>query len=293
MKKTEEKEKPRLVSYATVVKQLCKIALAEDLGQDGDVTTDSIVPAHTQATAYVTTREECVFCGKDFIQQIFKSLDKHVEITFHVKDGTFCLAGTRIATVSGAARAILTGERTMLNFIQRLSGIATITHKYLRVLGKTKTKLLDTRKTTPGLRVVEKYAVNCAGGTNHRFGLFDMAMVKDNHRFVAENTRKISIKKAVELIRKKHPGIKVEVEADTMEDVQHALDAKADIIMLDNMTDFEMTEAIKLIDGKAKTEASGGITLERLPKLSKLGLDFISVGALTHSAPCIDIGLDM
>ena len=124
MKKTEEKEKPRLVSYATVVKQLCKIALAEDLGEDGDVTTDSIVPAHTQATAYVTTREECIFCGKDFIQQIFKSLDKHAEITFHVKDGTFCLAGTRIATISGAARAILTGERTMLNFIQRLSGIA-------------------------------------------------------------------------------------------------------------------------------------------------------------------------
>ena len=220
-------------------------------------------------------------------------LDSYVELTCHVKDGDFCPPGTRLATVEGPARAILTGERTALNFLQRLSGVATVTYRYVEALGPSNTKILDTRKTTPGYRELEKYAVRMGGGTNHRMGLYDRVMIKDNHREFAKELLHCTLAECIAAARRQFPGLLVEIEADSLKDVADALPGKPDIILLDNMSNQDMAKAIKLIGGTAKTEASGGITLERLPSLAHLGLDYISVGALTHSAPSIDIGLDM
>ena len=274
------------------IERLCRMALEEDVGT-GDITTLAIVPEAMQATAFFTTREDCVCCGLPVMMKLMKMLDKYMDITCHVSDGDFCLAGTRLATIKGSARAILTGERTALNFMQRLSGVATMTHKYVEALGDSKTKILDTRKTTPGYRELEKYAVAKGGGTNHRIGLYDRFMIKDNHRELAKMEGPDAIARAVEACRKYNGGLLVEVEADSVDDVIAATMAHADIILLDNMSNKVMAEAIKFIDGRCRTEASGGITLERLPSMANLGLDFISVGALTHSAPSIDIGLDM
>lgn len=272
--------------------KLCSIALQEDIGP-GDATTLAIVPGNATTRAFFTTRQECVCCGLPVVEKLFHKLDKYMEITFQVKDGDLCLPGTRLATVHGSARAILTGERTALNFIQRLSGVATLAHKYVEALGESKTKILDTRKTTPCYRELEKYAVKMGGAENHRMGLYDRIMIKDNHRELAKMTGPDSIHRAVSACRKAYPDLLIEVEADTMEDVKDAVAAGADIILLDNMSNAEMVKAIKLIGGAAKTEASGNITLERLPSLANLGLDYISSGALTHSAPAVDIGLDM
>jgi len=274
------------------IERLCKMALEEDVGT-GDITTLAIVPEAMQATAFFTTREDCVCCGLPVMIKLMKMLDKYIDITCHVSDGDFCLAGTRLATITGSARAILTGERTALNFMQRLSGVSTMTRKYVEALGDSETKILDTRKTTPGFRELEKYAVVKGGGTNHRIGLYDRFMIKDNHRFLANMKGPSAIARAIEACREFNGQILVEVEADSEEDVIEATAARADIILLDNMSNKQMAEAIKFIDGRCMTEASGGITLERLPSLAKLGLNFISVGALTHSAPSIDIGLDM
>ena len=271
---------------------LLQMAIEEDVGT-GDATTLSLIPEDTLATAYFTTRQDCVCCGLPVVTKLFSMLDSYVEVIPQVHDGDLCLKGARLATVTGPARAILTGERTALNFLQRLSGVATITRRYVDALGKSETKLLDTRKTTPGYRQLEKYAVRMGGGCNHRMGLYDRVMIKDNHRELAKIYGDDSIEVSIRLAKEAYPDLLVEVEADSLEDVRHAVVGKADIILLDNMTNKEMTEAIRLIGGTAKTEASGGITLERLPSLGRLGLDFISVGALTHSAPSIDIALDM
>ena len=271
---------------------LLRMAIEEDVGS-GDATTLSLIPENTLTTAYFTTREDCVCCGLPVVQKLFSMLDSYVELDCHMKDGDLCLKGARLATVKGPARAILTGERTALNFLQRLSGVATITRRYVEALGQSDTKLLDTRKTTPGYRQLEKYAVRMGGGCNHRMGLYDRVMIKDNHRELAKIYGEDSIEKSIRLAKKVYPDLLVEVEADTLDDVRHAVVGNADIVLLDNMTNKEMSEAIKIIGGTAKTEASGGITLERLPSLGRLGLDFISVGALTHSAPSIDIALDM
>ena len=271
---------------------LLRMAIEEDVGS-GDATTLSLIPEGTLATAYFTTREDCVCCGLPIVQKLFSMLDSYVELIPQVKDGDTCLRGARLATVRGPARAILTGERTALNFLQRLSGVATVTRRYVEALGQSETKLLDTRKTTPGYRLLEKYAVRMGGGCNHRMGLYDRIMIKDNHRELAKIYGDNSIEESIRLARKAYPALLIEVEADSLDDVRHAVIGKADIILLDNMTNKEMSEAIKMIGGTAKTEASGGITIERLPSLGRLGLDFISVGALTHSAPSIDIALDM
>ena len=274
------------------LERLCQMAIEEDVGT-GDATTLALIPEDTLTTAYFTTREDCVCCGLPIVKKLFAMLDSYVELTCQANDGDLCLKGTRLATVKGPARAILTGERTALNFLQRLSGVATLTRKYVNTLGDSPTKLLDTRKTTPGYRELQKYAVRMGGGTNHRMGLYDRIMIKDNHRELAKIYGEDSIEVAVKLARRAYPKLLIEVEADSMDDVRHAVAAKADIILLDNMSNKQMAEAIKLINHTALTEASGGITLERLPSLGRLGLDFISVGALTHSAPSVDIGLDM
>ncbi len=271
---------------------LCQQAIAEDVGS-GDATTLAIVPASLKTTAHFINRQECICAGMPVVKTLFQELSSDLELTQLVKEGELCPPGTRMSTIEGNARAILTGERTALNFLQRLCGIATITRRYVEALGDSKTRILDTRKTTPGLRLLEKYAVWAGGGQNHRIGLYDRIMIKDNHREMARMLGPDSIRLAVKACRDKYPKLEIEVEADTMEDVRAAANAGVEYILLDNMNNEQMSEAIHIIAGRAKTEASGGITLERLPSLRNMGLDFISVGALTHSAPAVDIGLDI
>ncbi|HQL88502.1 MAG: carboxylating nicotinate-nucleotide diphosphorylase [Lentisphaerae bacterium] len=271
---------------------LCRTALAEDVGS-GDATTLAVVPEHLETEAHFITRQECVCAGLPIVAALFAELDRNLVVTPHVQEGAFCRPGTTLATVAGPARAILTGERTALNFLQRLCGVATVTRRYVTALGDSSTRILDTRKTTPGMRLLEKYAVTMGGGQNHRLGLYDRIMIKDNHREMAKFAGPDSIARAVRACREKYPRLEIEVEADSLEEAAAAAAAGVEYILLDNMTDAEMAEAIRIIAGRARTEASGGITLERLPRLRNLGLDFISVGALTHSAPAIDIGLDI
>ena len=276
----------------TALQNLCRLALAEDVGS-GDATTLAVIPEELEVTAWVVAREPCVCAGLPVAEALFHELDPGLDFAPAVADGARCGAGAVLASVSGRARAVLTGERTALNFLQRLSGIATLTRAYVDALGGSRTRILDTRKTTPGLRMLEKYAVLMGGGQNHRFGLYDRIMIKDNHRELAAGAGPAPIERAVRACREKYPTLEIEVEADTLEEVAAALEAGADYILLDNMSDEEMAEAVRRTNGRARLEASGGITLERLPSLAGLGLDFISVGALTHSASAVDIALDI
>ena len=271
---------------------LVRTALAEDVGS-GDATTLAVVPAALQVSAAMVTRQPCVCAGLPVAEVLFEELDAALAFEAQVAEGERCAAGQTLAVVRGSARAILTGERTALNFVQRLCGIATLTRRYVDALGDSRTRILDTRKTTPGLRALEKYAVRQGGGQNHRYGLYDRIMIKDNHRELAKGTGPGSIRQAVAACRVAYPKLEVEVEADTLADVEAAVEAGADYILFDNMSDEEMVQGVRLVAGRALTEASGGITLERLPGLARLGLDFISVGALTHSASAVDIGLDL
>ncbi len=271
---------------------LVRAALAEDVGS-GDATTLAVIPPELQTSAAMVTRQDCVCAGLPVAEMLFQELDRGLAFEALVAEGERCRAGQTLAAVRGSARAILTGERTALNFVQRLSGIATLTRRYVDALGNCRTRILDTRKTTPGLRLLEKYAVRLGGGQNHRFGLYDRVMIKDNHRELAKFAGPDSIRRAVAACRAAYPTLEVEVEADTLDDVSAAVAAGADHILLDNMSDEEMAEAVRRVGGRAQLEASGGITLERLPGLARLNLDFISVGALTHSAPAVDIGLDI
>ncbi|MBT3289426.1 MAG: carboxylating nicotinate-nucleotide diphosphorylase [Victivallales bacterium] len=277
----------------TMLRNLCRVALAEDIGS-GDATTLSVVPADLQVAAKMVTRQDCVVAGLPLAEALFHELDPTLCFAACVEDGTRCGKGQVLAWISGSAQSILTGERTALNFVQRYSGIATQTRAYVDALGDATTRVLDTRKTTPGLRTLEKYAVKMGGGTNHRFGLYDRVMIKDNHRELAKLSGPDSIQRAVAACREKFPALEVEVEADTLDEVRAALEAKAEYILLDNMTNEQMAEAVALADGcPSRLEASGNVTLERIPSLATLGLDFISVGALTHSVPAVDIGLDI
>lgn len=271
---------------------LVRAALTEDVGA-GDVTTLAVVPEALRTTAALVTRQPCVCAGLPVAEALFAELDADLSFEALVAEGDRCAAGETLAIVHGSARAILTGERTALNFVQRLCGIATLTRRYVDALGNCGTQILDTRKTTPGWRFLEKYAVRAGGGQNHRFGLYDRVMIKDNHRELAALSGPDSIARAVAACRAAYPKLEIEVEADTLADVQAAADAAVEYILLDNMSDAEMADAVRLVGGRARLEASGGITLERLPGLALLGLDFISVGALTHSAPAVDIGLDL
>lgn len=276
----------------TALQNLCRMALAEDMGS-GDATTLAVVPENLETEAHFIARKDCVVAGLPVAKTVFAELDRKLVFQQCVNDGDFCPKGTDLAVVTGNARSILTGERVALNFLQRMSGIATMTRKYVDALGDTNTKLLDTRKTTPLLRMLEKYSVKMGGAQNHRFGLYDRIMIKDNHREMAKFTGPDSIKRAVEACRQKYPKLEIEVEADSLDEVRQAAEAGVEYILLDNMSNEMMLEAIAIVDGRAKTEASGNITLERLPSLAHLGLDYVSSGALTHSVPSIDIGLDI
>jgi nicotinate-nucleotide pyrophosphorylase (carboxylating) len=276
---------------ASEIKSAVKAALAEDIG-GGDVTTLATVPKTLAFKTVMRAREPLVVAGLDFAKIAFLRLSSSVKIEFLVHDGTHVARGENLLRISGNARAILSAERVALNFVQRLSGIATLTAQFVAAVKGTRAQILDTRKTTPGWRRFEKYAVACGGGKNHRLGLFDQVLIKDNHLAALRNEKPNAIAVAVSNARKKFPKLKIEVEADTLEQVSQAVDAGADIVLLDNMNLEQLRAAVKIAKGRAKTEASGGVNLETVAAIAKTGVDFISVGALTHSARAVDIGLD-
>ena len=267
-------------------RELVRRALAEDLGW-GDVTTDATIEREQRGHGIVVVKCDCVLAGIDIACEAFKQLDPGVSATLHVHDGATCRPGDVVAEFVGTATALLTAERTALNFVQRLSGVATMTRRFVeRAAGRI--TILDTRKTTPLLRVLEKYAVRAGGAVNHRAGLDDGILIKDNHIRLAGGVRA-----AVTRMRKTNREMPTEVEAQSLEQVDEALEAGADIILLDNLTTDEIVEAVRRCRGRAKTEISGGVTLERLPELAATGADYVSVGALTHSAPSADISFEI
>jgi nicotinate-nucleotide pyrophosphorylase (carboxylating) len=261
-------------------------ALAEDIGA-GDVTTEATVAADAVGEAAVLVKEPGVVCGLRAVEATFRALDPEIEFEAFARDGDAVEAPAVVARVVGSQRAILTGERVALNFLGRLSGIATLTRRYAEAVAGTRAVVLDTRKTTPGLRALEKHAVAAGGGRNHRLGLDDGVLIKDNHLRSAG-----SIAAAVELVRRAS-DLPVEVECDTLDQVREALEAGADAILLDNMTPPELRQAVQLVDGRARLEASGGVTLETIRAVAETGVDEISVGALTHSAPSLDVSLEL
>ena len=266
-------------------------ALEEDVGT-GDATTLSIIPDGARAVAEMRARQDLVLCGIDFVRMTFEQVDENLSIRLLRKDGDALEAGDCLAQIEGSAAAILTAERTALNFVQRLSGVASVTRRYMEQIEGTKTKLLDTRKTTPGWRHFEKFAVTCGGATNHRVGLYDMIMVKDNHLATLGSDPAKTIPQAIQRAKTMYPKLKVEVEADTLDQALIAMDSGADIILLDNMSCDQLKQAVAANRGRCQLEASGGVNLGTIRQIAECGVDFISVGALTHSAPAVDIALD-
>jgi len=272
---------------------LIKLALEEDLNGRGDTTSNAVIPENTMAAALLNCKEDCVCAGLAVAERVFKAVDRSLIWEPLAQDGDFCQSGTPLAKISGRARSLLTAERTALNFLQRLCGIATTSSRYAKLLEGTNTVVLDTRKTTPGWRNLEKYAVAAGGASNHRIGLYDRIMIKDNHRELAGLEGEKGITRSVLRSREKYPELEIEVEADNLDEVREAAESGAEYILLDNMTDAQMTEAVKINAGRAKLEASGGITLERIPRIGKIGVDFVSVGALTHSVKAADISMEI
>jgi nicotinate-nucleotide pyrophosphorylase (carboxylating) len=275
------------------VNELIKLALVEDLGPiNTDVTSDSTVPPEEVAEAHMVAREACYLSGVDVAVEVFKRVNPELECEIRVSDGNAVEAMTTVLVIKGSAQSILTAERTALNFIQRMSGVATITAEYTQAAGNPDVMLLDTRKTTPGHRAFEKYAVLCGGGTNHRIGLYDAVLIKDNHLASWVKKHGTGVGECVAAARSKYPGLKIEVEVDTIDQLKEALTTKPDWVLLDNMSPPILRECVALCDGICKTEASGGINLDTIFDIAQTGVDAISVGALTHSAPSIDLALD-
>ena len=266
-------------------------ALAEDIGS-GDVTTLAAVPETAKAKAVVSAREPLVVAGLALAEAAFRELSANVHITRAAQDGQRVAEGQPLLEVAGPARPLLSAERVALNFLQRLCGVATLTAQFVDAITGTRAQILDTRKTTPGWRRLEKYAVTCGGGRNHRLGLFDMVLIKDNHLAALKHESPNAIAAAVERARANYPQLKVEVEADTLEQVEQAVTAGADMILLDNMNLVQLRLAVQKCKDRALTEASGGVTLAGVRAIAETGVDFVSVGALTHSARAVDIGLD-
>ena len=268
------------------VDNLILLALQEDISSE-DVTTNSVMREYQKGTAQLICKQDGIVAGMDVFKRVFELLDENTEVFIYVKDGQEVKNGQIMADVTGDIRVLLSGERTALNYLQRMSGIATYTNRVAKLLEGSKTKLLDTRKTTPNNRIFEKYAVKTGGGKNHRLNLSDGVMLKDNHIGAAGG-----VGKAVEMAREYAPFVrKIEVETETLDMVREAVEAGADIIMLDNMTYDQMKEAIGIIDGRAEVEVSGNVTKENIAALADLGVDYISSGALTHSAPILDLSL--
>lgn len=272
-----------------VLEPLVRRALVEDLGRAGDITTDHVVPAAATLRGDLVPRAAGRIAGLEAARLAFQLLDPAVRFSARVHDGGDVKGGTVLAIVQGPARPILTGERTALNFVGRLSGIATLTRAFVRAIEPHAARIVCTRKTTPGLRALEKYAVRAGGGMNHRFGLDDGVLIKDNHLAVAGGV--------TEAVRRIRDGVghmvRIQVEVDNLEQLREALDARVDAVLLDNMTPAMLCDAVRLVDGRAITEASGGVTLDSAAAIAATGVDQISVGALTHSAPSLDVGLDV
>ncbi len=269
-----------------LVEKLVELSLLEDIGH-GDITTEAIFDENTKGTFYFWAKEDTILCGSEMAKKVFTTLDNNIIVEIDYPDGKFIKENTCFGKVKGKIASILTGERTALNFLQRMSGIATNTNRYVKKLSETNIKILDTRKTTPGHRVLEKYAVKTGGGNNHRFGLFDGVMIKDNHVDAAGG-----ITNAVKKVRGSIPStVKIEVEIRNLRELEEAVDAGADIVMLDNFNKDTIKEACNIVDKRAKIELSGGITLTAIDQLKLYDIDYISVGALTHSAGNIDISL--
>ena len=271
-----------------LIEPAVRAALAEDLGRGGDLTTDIVIDDDAWVKASINARQVGALSGIDFAEMAFGLLDPRVDVEVFIADGGRVAPGDTVAVLEGPARAILTGERVALNYLGHLSGIASETRKIVDAVAGTKARITCTRKTTPGLRAFEKYAVRCGGGFNHRFGLDDGLMIKDNHIAACGG-----ITQAVDRAKAKLGHmVKIELEVDTLEQLEEGLKAGADVILLDNMGPDLLREAVKMIDGRAVAEASGGVTLETAPAIAASGVDVISIGWLTHSAPCLDLGLD-
>ena len=279
------------ISQDPRVARIIRNALDEDIGT-GDVTTLALVDPAAQATGAILTREPCRVAGATIAAAVLKAVDPAAECTIRIPDGNDAPQGATILTFDGRAASILTAERTALNFMQRLCGIATQTARFVEAVKDYHTLILDTRKTTPGLRLFEKYAVRCGGGTNHRFGLYDRVLMKDNHRRLWRDGDPDRLDLAVEAARAKFPGIMVEIEVENFDELRSALRAKPEWIMLDNMDCPSMAQAVQIVAGTSKLEASGGITLERARAVAATGVDAISLGCLTHSVRSIDLSLE-
>jgi nicotinate-nucleotide pyrophosphorylase (carboxylating) len=274
------------------LREIARRALDEDLGA-GDVTTQLLVPADTHVTATLVARQAGVVCGLPLARAVFHEVEPRLEVQLEAGDGDSVEAGAVLLTVRGPARGVLSAERVALNFVGRLSGIASLTRRYVETVSGTGARIVDTRKTTPGLRALEKYAVRCGGGHNHRFGLSDGFMLKDNHR-AALAAAGHDLVAAVQAARERlGHGVALTIEVDEVDQIGDALDAGADVILLDNMTPAQLERAVREIDGEALAEASGGMTLETVRPAAESGVDLISVGALTHSAPGLDVALDL
>ena len=271
-----------------LIEPAVKAALLEDLGRAGDITTNATIPAGAKARVVIRAREDGRIAGLDCARTAFRLMDPSLKVAVQKPDGSDVAPGDIVAAIEGSARAIITGERVALNFMGHLSGIATATRAIARSIEGTKARICCTRKTTPGLRALEKYAVRAGGGQNHRFGLDDAVLIKDNHIAVAGGIR-AAIQRA-----RAHVGhmVKIEVEVDTLDQLREALDAKAELVLLDNMTPAQLREAVDLVAGRAITEASGRVTVETAPAIAAAGVDLISSGAITHSAKTLDLGLD-
>ncbi len=274
------------ITMQLVADKYIKMALEEDINSE-DVSTNAVMPEYKKGEVELICKEDGIIAGLMVFERVFTLLDPKTQVTCHVKDGDEVKKGEVLAVVTGDIRVLLSGERTALNYLQRMSGIATYTRSVTRLLEGTKTTLLDTRKTTPGMRVFEKYAVRVGGGANHRYNLSDGVLLKDNHIDAAG-----SVTQAVQAARAYAPFVrKIEVETEDLDMVREAVEAGADIIMLDNMTPEQMAEAVRIINGRAETECSGNVTKENINTIAHLGVDYISSGALTHSAPILDISL--
>lgn len=273
---------------ALIVETAVRAALAEDLGDAGDITSQSTVPADTRSRVVLRAREHGCIAGLDAARAAFREMDPGLRISVQAPDGSVVAPGDVIAAIEGNARAIVTGERVALNFLGHLSGIATATRKFVDAVAGTNTRICCTRKTTPGLRAFEKYAVRAGGGVNHRFGLYDAILIKDNHIAMAGG-----IAEAINGARAKAGHmVRIEIEVDTLDQLKEALDIGVEAVLLDNMPPDVLREAVTINQGRAALEASGGITLETAARVAATGVDYISVGWITHSAPCLDIGLD-
>ena len=274
------------ITMKIVADKYIRLALEEDINSE-DVSTNAVMPAYQKGEVQLICKQDGIIAGLGIFERTFQLLDPETKVTFYVADGDAVKKGQLMATVTGDIRVLLSGERTALNYLQRMSGIATYTNEVAKMLEGTKTTLLDTRKTTPCMRVFEKYAVTVGGGKNHRYNLSDGVMLKDNHIGAAGG-----VKEAIAAAKAYAPFVrKIEVETENLDMVKEAVEAGADIIMLDNMTPDEMAEAIRIIDGRAETECSGNMTKENIKTITELGVDYVSSGALTHSAPILDISL--